>query len=46
MAQQLGMETSTMTPLVKRLEIVGCVTRTCSQTDRRAVDVTLKKPGC
>ncbi len=45
LAQQLGMETSTMTPLIKRLETMGYVTRTRSQSDGRAIDVTLTDQG-
>ncbi len=45
LAQHLGMETSTLTPLVKRLENLGHVTRSRSQTDGRAVDVFLTQQG-
>ncbi len=45
LAQQLGMETSTLTPLVQRLEAMGNVTRKRNQTDGRAVDVVLTEAG-
>ena len=45
LAQKLGMETSTMTPLIKRMEAMGHVTRSRSATDGRAVDVALTDQG-
>lgn len=45
LARQLGMETSTLTPLVQRLEAMGHVTRERNQTDGRAVDVFLTQTG-
>ena len=45
LAQKLGMETSTMTPLIKRLEAMGHVTRSRSATDGRAIEVTLTEQG-
>lgn len=45
LAGKLGMETSTMTPLVKRLESMGHLTRTKSKTDGRAVEVRLTDQG-
>ncbi|MEO1106608.1 MAG: MarR family winged helix-turn-helix transcriptional regulator [Pseudomonadota bacterium] len=45
LAKKLGMETSTLTPLVKRLENLGHVIRSRSQTDGRAVEVFLTEQG-
>ncbi|MEX0364541.1 MAG: MarR family winged helix-turn-helix transcriptional regulator [Ruegeria sp.] len=45
LAQCLRMETSTLTPLVKRLEALGHVTRNRSDKDGRAVVVNLTKSG-
>ncbi len=45
LAQKLGMETSTLTPLVKRLEAMGHVTRCKSASDGRAVEVRLTAQG-
>ncbi|KIC09774.1 hypothetical protein RA19_13435 [Leisingera sp. ANG-M1] len=45
LAQKLGMETSTLTPLVKRLEAMGHVTRSKSALDGRAVEVRLTDAG-
>lgn len=45
LAQKLGMETSTLTPLVKRLEVLGHVLRCKSPEDGRAVEVHLTEAG-
>lgn len=44
-AALLRMETSTVTPLLKRLEALGLVARKQGETDRRSVLVTLSKKG-
>ncbi|MBM3605418.1 MAG: MarR family transcriptional regulator [Alphaproteobacteria bacterium] len=41
----LGLDSSTLTPLVKRLELAGLVTRTRDQEDERRVIVSLTKRG-
>lgn len=45
LAQKLGMETSTLTPLIKRLEALGHVARRKCATDGRAVEVWLTEQG-
>ncbi|WP_371224695.1 MarR family winged helix-turn-helix transcriptional regulator [Roseovarius sp. 2305UL8-3] len=45
LARLMRMETNTVTPLVKRLEALGHVTRTPSKTDRRAVTIHLTPSG-
>ncbi|MBO9453469.1 MarR family transcriptional regulator [Tropicibacter sp. R16_0] len=45
LAKVLRMETSTMTPLVKRLEGMGLVRREPSRNDRRSVEVVLTDQG-
>ena len=45
LARQMGMETSTLTPLVKRLETMGHVTRTRGDQDKREVFVNLTQKG-
>ena len=44
-AARLGLEPSTVTPLVKRLEAAGLVTRTRNPEDERQVQVRLTKRG-
>ena len=44
-AARLGLESSTVTPLVKRLEAAGLVTRTRNPEDERQVQVRLTKRG-
>ncbi|QDC36438.1 MarR family winged helix-turn-helix transcriptional regulator [Sphingobium fuliginis] len=44
-AERLSLESSTVTPLVKRLEAAGFLTRARSTTDERRVDVRLTKRG-
>lgn len=44
-AARLGLESSTVTPLVKRLEAAGLVTRTRSRQDERHVHVHLTSQG-
>ena len=44
-ADRLGLEPSTITPLVKRLEQSGLLTRRRNPQDEREVNVTLSKPG-
>lgn len=45
LAHQLEMKTSTLTPLVKRLETLGLITRTRGKVDERHVFVTLTPTG-
>lgn len=45
LATRLGLESSTLTPLVKRLEAAGFVTRTRNPADERQVQVRLTPPG-
>ena len=42
---RLGLESSTLSPLLKRLESVGLVSRTRSTVDERSVTVTLTPRG-
>ncbi|MES0091526.1 MarR family transcriptional regulator [Mesorhizobium sp. M0030] len=44
-AHRLALESSTITPLVKRMEQAGLVTRQRSQTDERQVQVDLTPAG-
>lgn len=44
-AQRLALESSTVTPLVKRLEAAGFVTRERNPADERQVQVRLTGPG-
>lgn len=44
-ASRLDLEPSTITPLVKRLELAGHVARQRNPTDERQVNVTLTKEG-
>ena len=44
-AARLGLESSTVTPLVKRLEAAGLVTRTRNPKDERQVQVRLTRHG-
>ena len=44
-AHRLALESSTITPLVKRMEHAGLVTRQRSQTDERQVQVDLTAAG-
>ncbi|UZW55466.1 MarR family transcriptional regulator [Sphingobium sp. JS3065] len=44
-AERLSLESSTVTPLVKRLEAAGFVTRARSTADERRVDVRLTERG-
>ena len=44
-ADRLGLESSTVTPLVKRLEAASLVTRTRHRSDERRVLVALTEPG-
>ncbi len=44
-AARLGLETSTITPLLKRLEAAGLVTRRRSALDERRVEVDLSPRG-
>ncbi len=43
--ERLGLETSTVTPLLKRLEAAGLVTRRRSEIDERRVEVGLTPRG-
>ena len=44
-AERLGLESSTVTPLVKRMEGIGLVTRARNPEDERQVQVGLTKRG-
>jgi DNA-binding MarR family transcriptional regulator len=44
-AARLGLESSTVTPLVKRLEVAGLLTRTRNPEDERQVQVRLTERG-
>lgn len=44
-AKKLILNTNTITPLLKRMEVMGIVTRTRSNTDERKVTVTLTDKG-
>jgi DNA-binding MarR family transcriptional regulator len=44
-AERLGLESSTVTPLVKRLESAGLVARARNPNDERQVQVSLTKVG-
>lgn len=45
LAERLKLETSTLTPLLKRLEKAGFVTRTRSSQDERVVKIDLSDQG-
>ena len=45
LAQRLALEPSTITPLVKRLEVAGLVSRRRNQADEREVQVSLTPEG-
>ncbi|WP_294300017.1 MarR family transcriptional regulator [uncultured Sphingomonas sp.] len=45
LAERLGLESSTITPLVKRLETAGLMTRERNPEDERQVRVTLTERG-
>jgi DNA-binding MarR family transcriptional regulator len=45
LGELLHLEPATVSPLVKRLEQTGYVTRTRSSTDERSIDVTLTAEG-
>lgn len=45
LSTKMGMGTNTLTPLLKRLESLGHVTRTRSTTDARQVRITLTPAG-
>ena len=45
LAGRLSLEPSTITPLVKRLEVAGLVARTRNQADEREVRVSLTEAG-
>ncbi len=45
LGEQLALETGTLTPLLKRLEAVGLLTRRRSELDERRVMVTLTDKG-
>lgn len=45
LAERLKLETSTLTPLLKRLEKAGLVTRTRSRADERKVTIALTDAG-
>lgn len=45
LAERLKLETSTLTPMLKRLEAAGFVTRTRSAQDERVVTVGLSEAG-
>lgn len=43
--KQLYLETSTLTPMLKRLEVMGCIHRRKSEHDERQVIVSLTQKG-
>lgn len=45
LGEQLALETSTLTPLLKRLEALGLLTRRRSEDDERRVNVTTTAKG-
>ena len=45
LCERLYLDTGTMTPLLKKLEAKGLVTRTRSQADARRVDIALTEEG-
>ena len=44
-ATSLQLDSATLSPMLKRLETLGLITRSRSQTDERATDVELTKAG-
>lgn len=44
-AASLQLDSATLSPMLKRLETLGLITRSRSQTDERATDVELTKTG-
>lgn len=46
LADELAMEPATLSPLVKRLEAQGRVTRTRRPADERMLDISLTDDGC
>jgi DNA-binding MarR family transcriptional regulator len=44
-ASALQLDSATLSPMLKRLEAIGLVTRTRSATDERATDICLTKAG-
>ena len=44
-ATSLQLDSATLSPMLKRLETLGLITRARSQTDERATDVELTKTG-
>jgi MarR family transcriptional regulator, organic hydroperoxide resistance regulator len=44
-AAALQLDSATLSPMLKRLEALGLITRTRSATDERATDVTLTRAG-
>nr|WP_235867868.1 MarR family transcriptional regulator [Pseudomonas ogarae] len=42
---KLGMDTGTITPLLKRMELLGVVTRTRDRADERRVLIALTRAG-
>ena len=46
LGERLALDTSTLTPLLKRLEGLGLLTRSRSRTDERRVMVALTEKGC
>lgn len=44
-ASSLQLDSATLSPMLKRLEALGLITRTRSRTDERAMDVELTKAG-
>ncbi|MDR7124138.1 MarR family transcriptional regulator [Pseudotabrizicola sp. 4114] len=45
LGRQVQLESNTLTPLLKRLEERGLITRTRSETDERQVNITLTDAG-
>lgn len=44
-AAALQLDSATLSPMLKRLDVLGLITRTRSATDERAIDVELTKAG-
>ena len=44
-AQRLDLDSATLTPMLKRLEVAGFITRKRNKEDERVVEVSLTKRG-
>ena len=45
LCQRLYLDTGTLTPMLKRMEVAGFISRTRSQADERRVDIQLTEKG-